>query len=188
MPAVKAEQKMTRLIPNAFERVSVSLREIPDITNLELICLGFAICRDYRRPHLAFENIGPFGGDGVPMQFAKAAGFRRIETPAMLWESGNSATAASLAEPAGPVQPFPSFSMSNMKSSNSSIGVAGWFNAAVAEETNPPKFRPVAATPTAANGAPTNSWRRLRPVSFSPRSDEVEEHESERFIESSDRR
>src|SRR5450432_3459074 len=39
---------------------------------------------------------------------------RRIDTPAMLWDTGNSATVASLAEPAGPTQPF-SLSISNLK-------------------------------------------------------------------------
>src|SRR5450432_577636 len=39
---------------------------------------------------------------------------RRMDTPAMLWDTGNSATVASLAEPAGPTQPF-SLSISNLK-------------------------------------------------------------------------
>src|SRR5689334_15344566 len=43
-----------------------------------------------------------------------APGLRRMETPAMLCETGNSATVASLAEPASPTQPR-SASRSNLK-------------------------------------------------------------------------
>ena len=47
----------------------------------------------------AVDDIGPFGGIGVPVQLAEAAGVERHETPASVSETGNSTTVASLAVP-----------------------------------------------------------------------------------------
>ena len=68
-----------------------------------------------------------FGGAGI-LVFDIDRGHkfvRRIETPAMLWEIGNSSTVASVAEPPGPCHPPGESSMSKMKSSSVSSRLRG---------------------------------------------------------------
>src|SRR5260370_42687740 len=63
---------MARLISQTFNRVAMSLREIPDIAYLELVRLSLTVRRDYRCTNLPFQDISPFRGDSMPMQLADA--------------------------------------------------------------------------------------------------------------------
>src|SRR6185312_5157673 len=76
MPAVKPQQEMAWLLPQALEHVPVTLREIPNIAGFKIVGGGCAIRRDHCRTYAAFQHVGPFGGDGMPVELAECAGFQ----------------------------------------------------------------------------------------------------------------
>src|ERR1700691_4243655 len=88
-----------------------------------------------------------------------APGCSRMETPAMVCETGNCLTVASLAEPPGPTQPF-SLSMSYLNGSSSSALVSSDGAAFTCSA-----MAAVAAKPTETRDIALNSARRSIPCS-----------------------
>src|SRR6185312_15775283 len=72
--AIESQEEMTGFIAEALEHVAVAFGEVPDIALVEVVCRGGAVGGDDGGSHAAFEDIGPFRGDGVPVEFAEGAG------------------------------------------------------------------------------------------------------------------
>ena len=122
-PLSKPSRKWHAPGPGVLDGVPVAAREIPGVAFFEIVHFGLAVGRDDGGAAAARQHVGPFGGQRMPMQFADGAGSSRMETPAILCETGNCFTVASLAEPPGPTQPF-SLSMSYLNGSSSSALVS----------------------------------------------------------------
>ena len=67
---VEHENEVARLVAEALQHVAMAAREIPDITGAEVIDAGAALRVNHRGVHAAGDDIGPFGGRGVPMEFS----------------------------------------------------------------------------------------------------------------------
>ena len=65
---------MTGLVAEALQHVAVPARKIPDIAGIEIVGLGKAGRIDHGGADPAFEDEGPFGRGGVPVQLAHRAG------------------------------------------------------------------------------------------------------------------
>ena len=61
----------------SLDRVAVAAREVPDVAGSKIDDLALAGRIDGGDPAIALEHIGPFGGVGVPMQFAESARLER---------------------------------------------------------------------------------------------------------------
>jgi hypothetical protein len=50
--------------------MAVPAGKIPHVTGIKIIDFSMAMRVDYRGAHAAFDDVSPFGGSGVPVQFS----------------------------------------------------------------------------------------------------------------------
>lgn len=75
MAVIERQNKM-RAVRQRLNGMAVAFREIPDVAGAEIRHLTFSSIED-GDARMAFQHECPFGGDGVPMQFAHAARLQR---------------------------------------------------------------------------------------------------------------
>src|SRR5690349_3481297 len=73
---VEDQDEFARARPDALDRMSMPAWEVPDVAFAEIDDLALPLRIDRRDATIALDHIGPFGGIGVPVQFAQPA---RIE-------------------------------------------------------------------------------------------------------------
>src|SRR5262249_41204712 len=71
---IEADQDARRLIAYILDRVAVALRDVADVTLLELLGAEAAVRAEQRDADIACDDILPFIGVRVPMQRAQPAG------------------------------------------------------------------------------------------------------------------
>src|SRR5262249_6258206 len=70
---VERQDEMARLVADALDRMAVAPGEIPKIAGLAVVYLARTPRLDPHRLAAAGDDEGPFGSDGMPMQFARCA-------------------------------------------------------------------------------------------------------------------
>ena len=70
---VEDQDEVARLVAQALEHVAVAARKVPDVARLEVVGFGGSAGRNHRGANATTSDKGPFGGGGVPVQFAHRA-------------------------------------------------------------------------------------------------------------------
>ena len=175
------------------------LWKIPDISYLEFIRLSLTIRRDDSCADTAFQNVGSFGGNRVPMQFAEPAGIQAHRDPGDALRKREFSDRGLFG---GTARPCPALSIfldieheivellllrfaSARQVRRASAEFSFSVDSAAAAGVTLPRVRPLRATPKAAKGVPASNWRRLNPMGLPCSSDGSEAFGSELFIERS---
>src|SRR5689334_14729420 len=70
---VERQDEVARLVADALNRMAVALGEVPQVARLEVVDLACARRLEHHGLAPPVDDVGPFGGDGVPMQLARRA-------------------------------------------------------------------------------------------------------------------
>ncbi len=76
MAVIERQNKM-RAVRQRLNGMAVAFREIPDVAGPEIRHFAFAFGIENGDARMALQHKRPFGGDGMPVQFAHAARFQR---------------------------------------------------------------------------------------------------------------
>jgi hypothetical protein len=70
---VEDEDKVAGLVAQALDRMAVAARKIPDVARIEIVGLRVALRIGHGGAAAPFDDKGPFGRGGVPVQLAHYA-------------------------------------------------------------------------------------------------------------------